>query len=62
LIEFTTEIGSVSAISRTSRSASSKFPSIATTFAPYMNACASFPKAIFPAGRSTMHAMLARAA
>jgi hypothetical protein len=62
LIEFTIDTGSVSPISRTSRSASSKFPSMATTFAPYMNACTSLPIAIFPAGSSTMHEMPARAA
>ena len=50
-------MGSVSPISRTSRSASSKLPSMATTFAPYMKACASLPKAILPAGSSTMQAM-----
>jgi hypothetical protein len=62
LIEFTIAIGVVSPISRTSRSASSKFPSIATTLLPYIKACASLPSAIFPAGSSTTLVIPARAA
>ena len=43
-----------SAISRTTRSASSKLPSTAMTFAPAAMAWISLPRAILPFGRTTM--------
>jgi hypothetical protein len=61
LIEFTTATPS-SAIARTSSSARSKFPSIATTRAPYIIACASFPSAICPDGITTTQRSPRRAA
>ena len=42
--------------------ASSKFPSIENTFAPWNIACASFPSATFPDGSTTAHLSPARAA
>ena len=61
-MEFTSVMGYCSVISRTKRSASSKLPSTASTFAPWIIACASLPSAILPFGMSTMQRMPARAA
>ena len=47
-------------IGGTMRSASSKLPSICTTLAPWMSACASLPMAIFPSGMSTAQVSPAR--
>src|SRR3954452_6866698 len=62
LTELTKEIGCLDASSRTSVSAWSKLPRNATTRAPCMSACASFPAAIFPSGTMTAPRRPARAA
>jgi hypothetical protein len=59
---FTSEIGCLSASSRTSWSASSKLPRSTITRAPCINACASLPVAILPSGTSTAQRIPARAA
>ena len=63
LTEFTNSISSsFCAISLTISNASSKLPSIETISAPYMTACESLPKAIFPSGITTIAFKPARAA
>src|SRR3984885_8274229 len=62
LTELTSEIGCRFTSSRTSLSASSKFPRSATTRAPCIRACASLPVAILPSGTITAPRNPARAA
>jgi hypothetical protein len=62
LTEFTSAIGCRWTSSRTSRSASSKFPRRATTRAPCTSAWASLPVAILPSGTITAPVRPARAA
>ena len=62
LTELTSEIGWLAASSRTSLSATSKFPSSAITRAPCMSAWASLPVAILPSGTITAQRRPARAA
>ena len=61
-MELTSATSCTDVSSRTTARASSKLPSTGTTVAPWATAWASFPLAIFPAGRTTMHATPARAA
>ncbi len=53
LTELTRVTGNLSEISRTRRSASSKFPRIWMTWAPWIIAWESLPRAIFPSGMRT---------
>ena len=62
LTELTSDTGCFAASSRTTASASSKFPRSATTRAPCISAWASLPVAILPSGTITAPRSPARAA